>query len=252
MRHLKKFEVLLFLCLMCGIPTLAQDTGTPEETPEPEAPERCEIAFEPEDIDLAYYVGVGDVGFEQGNYSSAINAYSCALILDEQYIPALNARGYAYFVQGNDESALSDFNRVIELDEANVLAYTNRGVVYTRQGRFGLAFSDFDLALAFAPDLAVAYNNRAVVHAIEGNYDLAIADVQQAIAFAPEFAQPHATLGMIYSAMAVQSYERYKEIRGGLNPRLPAGTPDNVIIALNDSLETSGYFVWLAVQSPAR
>jgi len=250
-KRLQWIGIVCGLCLLWGIPTLAQDTQTPDDTL-PEEPERCTLAFEPEDVDLAYYVGRGDVRFRQGNLAPAIEAYTCALILDPDYIPAINARGYAYFAQGNDEAALIDFNRVLELDEANVLAYTNRGVLYTKQGRFGLAFTDFDVAIALAPDLAVAYNNRAVLHAIEHNYDLAMGDVQQAITLAPDYAQPHATLGMIYSALAVQSYATYKDIRGGDNPRLPSGTPDNVIIALNDSLETGSYFVWIAVQSPAR
>jgi len=247
------YVILGILCLLWGVPTLAQDAPAPEETETPmDEPERCEMGFEPEDVDLAYFIGIGDVRFRQGNYSSAISNYTCALILDPDYIPAMNSRGFAHYVQGSDELALADFNRVLEIDEANVRAYTNRGVVYTRQGRFSLALSDFDLALALVPDYAVAYNNRAVIHAIEGNYDLALSDVDQAIAFAPEYAQPHATKGMIYSAMAVQSYAMYEDLSDAEFPRLPAGTPDNVIIALDNNLETGGYVVWLAVQSPAR
>ena len=223
---------LVLMCLVWVFPALAQDTPSPEETevPEIEEPERCEMGFDPEDIDLAYFVGIGNVRFEQGNYSAAINAYTCALILDPEYIPALNSRGFAHYIQSSDELALEDFSAVLALDEANVQAYTNRGVLYTRQGRFGLALSDFDLALAIAPDFAVAYNNRAVVHAIEGNYDLALADVAQAVSFAPDYPQPHATRGMIYSAMAVESYAQYESLSEAEFPRLPAGTADNVII----------------------
>ncbi len=252
MKRITLTLVISIVCLGWMIPTFSQDTALPEETQEPDQPDRCPIGFEPEDVDLAFYVGVGDVRFEQGNYSSAITMYTCALILDPDYLPAMNARGFAYYIQGSDDLALADFNRVLELDELNVTAYSNRGVLYTRQGRFSLALSDFDLALAFAPDFAVAYNNRAVIHAIEGSYDLALGDVEQAIALAPEYAQPYATQGMIYSAMSVRSYARYKDLSEAEIPRLPAGTPDNVIIALDNSLETGGYFVWLAVQSPAR
>lgn len=248
MKHLRFYGLIAFLCLLWLIPAVAQDTPSAEAT---EEPERCDIVFPAGDVDLAYYVGQGDVRFELGDYTAAINAYACALLLDKAYTPALNARGYAYLIQGNDEAALADFNAILELDEANVQAYTNRGVLYTRQGRFALALSDFDLAIALAPDFAVAYNDRAVIHAAEANYDLALADVQQAIALDPNYAEPHATLGMIYSAMAVESYGQYTSIKGE-NSRLPAGTADNVIIALNDSRDTGSYFVWLAVQSPAR
>lgn len=252
MKRLFYTVVVCTLCVLAGIPVMAQDAPPPEETAEPDEPERCAVGFEPEDVDLAFYVGIGDVAFERGDYAGAINAYRCALLLDPEYTPAMNARGFAHYVQGNDELALADFNAVLEIDEANVLAYANRAVVYTRQGRFGLALGDFDVAIALAPDFAIGYNNRAVVHAIEGNYDLALDDVAQAIAFAPDYAQPYATQGMIYSAMAVRSYAQYKDLSDAEFPRLPAGTPDNVIIALDNSLETGGYFVWLAVQSPAR
>lgn len=251
MKHLRLYGLMCILCLLWAMPMLTQDTPSPEETETPEiAPERCDILFAPDDVDLAYYVGQGDVRFAQGNYTSAINAYTCALIIDPQFILALNARGYAHLVQGNDEAALADFDAILAVDEINVLALTNRAVLYTRQGRFGLALSDFDLAIALAPDLAVAYNNRAVIHAAEANYDLAIADVQQAIALDPVYPEPHATLGMIYSALAVNSYAQFTSLKGE-NSLLPAGTADNVIIALNDSRETGSYFVWLAVQTPA-
>lgn len=253
MKRIYWIGMVCLLCLVWGLPALAQDAPPPDDTEtELEEPERCPMGFEPEEVDLAYFIGVGEVRFKQGDYVGAINSYTCALLLDPEYIPAMNSRGFAYYVQGNDDLALTDFNAVLLLDEANVRAYANRGVLYTRQGRFGLALSDFDLALAIAPDFAIGYNNRAVVHAIEGNYDLALADVEQAIAFAPDYPQPHATLGMIYSAMAVQSYAKYEDLSDAEFPRLPAGTADNVIVALDNSLETGGYFVWLAVQSPAR
>lgn len=209
----------------------------------------AEIA--PDDADSFYFLGLGDAYFRQASYSLAIVSYTCALELDDTYVPAYANRGYAHAVQRNEPQAIADYNRALELDETYVPAYNNRGLLYTAQGNFGLAINDFSLAVAFDPQFAIGYNNRGIVHAIEGNYDLAIADFQQAIALDPDYAAPHASLGAVYSALAVQSYEDYREIVGE-GSRLPAGEADDVISALESNRLTGIFAVWLPLQTPAR
>ena len=205
----------------------------------------------PAGVDPAYYIGLGDAYFGQRDYTNAIIAYTCALEADPEYTPAYVNRGFAYAAQGDETGALADYNRALELDEAATAAYANRGILYTTQGNFSLALLDFDLAIALNPDDAVSYNNRAVVHAAEGNYDLALADVQQAIALDRAYAAPHATLGAIYSAMAVSSYADYLNIAGE-NSRVPIGDPDTAINQIADSVQGGNFAVWLPLQTPAR
>lgn len=199
----------------------------------------------------AYYIGLGNAYFSERRYNDAIVAYTCGITADPDYAPAYINRGYAYATQGNEGRAFDDYNQALDLDELLVSGYVNRGVLYTNQGNFGLALLDLDLAIALEPDNAIAYNNRAVVHAAEGNYDLALSDVEQAITLEPDYAAPHATLGVIYSAMAIRSYQRYLSIAGE-NSRLPAGEPDTVINDLADSLQTGNFALWLPLQTPAR
>ena len=209
----------------------------------------CETINPPTD-GLAYYVGLGNGYYEQGDFNTAIIVYTCALERDASYAPAYVSRGFAYAALGNQASALDDYNRAIELDENLLSAYINRGILYTVQGRFGLALTDFELVIALDPENAVAYNNRGVVHAAEGDYELAIADFQQAIVLAPEYPAPYAALGVVYSAMAVESYAQYQEITG--SPRLPSGDADIVIQSLAIERETGTFNTWLALQTASQ
>jgi tetratricopeptide (TPR) repeat protein len=210
----------------------------------------CEEIIPPTD-NLAFYVGLGNGYFEQGDYSKAIEIYTCALGVDASYVPAHVSRGFAYATQGNEAAALDDYNTAIELDGNFLAAYTNRGILYTRQGRFGLALNDFDLVLALAPDNAVAYNNRGIVLAAEGDYELAIADFEAALEIDPDFAQPHASLALVYTALAVESYANYRSIAGE-TAQLPAGEADDVLRSLSVERETGTFNTWLPLQTPAQ
>lgn len=210
----------------------------------------CEDIQPPTD-DLAYYVGLGNGYFTQGNFNTAIIVYSCALEVNPNYAPAFVSRGFAYAALGNQASALADYNQALELNPDLLSGYINRGILYTTQGRFGLALTDFELVIALDAENAIAYNNRGVVHAAEGDYELAIADFQMAIELNPEYAAPHAALGVVYSAMSVESYANYRELAGE-TARLPSGDADIVIQGLAIERETGTFNTWLALQTPSQ
>lgn len=200
--------------------------------------------------DPTYYIGLGDSRFTRKEFAGAIKAYTCAIDLDPDYADTYAKRGYAYAALLDSEAALADYDKALELDESLIAAYNNRGTLYTRLGNFGLAINDFTLVISLDPENAIAYNNRGVVHAAEGNYDLAIADFQQAITLDENYSTPHASLAAVYSAMAAQSYQDYLEIAGA-NAPLPAGTPNEVLTAVDDSLRDGSFAVWLPLLTPA-
>jgi tetratricopeptide (TPR) repeat protein len=237
--HLPLLLLTIVLLLVAGRPIAAQ----------------LELeCLEPEgvvEISAQYYVGVGNAYFRQIDYTNAIAAYTCALDLDAGYVPALVRRGYAFTIQGDEARALADYNRALELDDANVEAYTNRGVLYMREGNFGLAIGDFTLVIAFRPDEPVAYNNRAIAYAAEGSYDEALADLNTALELDPEYAQAHASLGALYTALAVQSYREYREISLGGDFRLPGRRPTDVIGAVEEDGVIREFDVWVPYLAPA-
>lgn len=237
MKKLYVFAIMLLLIL--GVGRLAAQTEIECPTPP--------IA----DGASAYFVGLGQAHYNTGLFAQAVSDYTCAVTAAPDYAPAYAARGYAYTALGDSESALADYDKAIEMDETLTLAYSNRGALYTRLGNFGLAINDFTLVIGLKPDDGIAYNNRGVVHAIEGNYDLAIADFEEAIALNPDYGTPYASLAAVYSAMAARNYQKFIELKGE-NARLPAGTPNQVLSAIDDGLRTGDFSVWLALLTPAQ
>jgi tetratricopeptide (TPR) repeat protein len=232
---------LLILMLLLGA-WGAQAQETPEE---PQCPPVAEGA-EP----LGFYVGGGDVAFAQKDYTGAIFLYTCALATDADFAPAYVSRAYAYSELLDIERAQADFDEAVRLDEANVSIYVNRGAFYTTQGNFGLAINDLTLALTLDPQNLIAFNNRAVVHAIEGNYDLALEDIAAALAIDESYPATYATQAAIYSAMAAEAYQQFVVVSGTNNPRLPAGTPTDVLSRIDASFRTGDFGVWLALLVP--
>ncbi|HEX2906296.1 MAG TPA: tetratricopeptide repeat protein, partial [Phototrophicaceae bacterium] len=224
------------LLLVGGSPLRAQ---TEPECPKPKIP----------DAASTYYLGRAHVALGRSDFSRALLYYTCALETQPNDAPTYANRGFAYAALGDSDSALGDYTKALELDEALTSAYLNRGTLYTRLGNFGLALTDFDLAVGLNPNDPIAYNNRGVVHAAEGNFDLAIADFQQAIQLNPDYATPYAALGAVYSALAAQQYQKYVDISA--DQRLPAGTPGEVLTAVDDSLRTGNFAVWLPLLTPA-
>ena len=220
------------------------------QTPTPDDPKKCD---QPSVADAkpSYYIGLGDSQVAGKDYANAVKAYTCAADLQPDYAPIYVKRGFAYAGIQDSVAALADYIQALKLDENLVSAYNNRGTLYTQLGNFGLAINDFTLVISLDPNNAVAYNNRGIVHAAEGNFDDAIADFNEAITLDPTYSMPHASLAAVYSALAAKSYQDYVKV-GGANARLPAGTPNEVLTAVDDSLRDGDFSVWLPLLTPSQ
>ena len=194
----------------------------------------------------AWHIGQGDAHASRAQHTLALIDYTCALELEPTAL-AFARRAYAHAALGDDGAAMADFEQALALDETLIETYVNRGTLYARLGNFGLAIGDFTLALGLDPLAVAALNNRAVIHAIEGNFDLALADLALAIDIDPADPAAYATRGAVYSALAAQSYQQFVDNGGGDEARLPAGTPTQVLTAVDDSLRTGNYAIWLAL-----
>jgi tetratricopeptide (TPR) repeat protein len=203
------------------------------------------------DAKPSYYIGLGDSRFTRKDYANAVKAYTCAADLQPDYAPIYVRRGFAYAGLQDSQAALADYSHALELDENLVSAYNNRGTLYAQLGNFGLAINDFTLVITLDPNNAIAYNNRGIVHAAEGNFEDAIADFQEAISLDPTYSTPHASLAAVYSALAAKSYQEYMKVAGS-NGRLPAGTPTEVLTAVDDSLRNGDFSVWLPLLTPSQ
>ncbi|MCU0498065.1 MAG: tetratricopeptide repeat protein [Anaerolineae bacterium] len=232
---------LLLLLAMVSI------IGAQEATPRPDP---CQ-AFENVEINLGFFIGRGDAYFTQNDLTQAAEAYTCAIELDPDYVPAYVQRGYVSYVQRNDPQALADFDRALELDPNSTAALNNRGMLYLSQGRFQQAIDDFDRVIALAPEDPLGYHNRAVVHASEGSFDFALDDLETALSLDPEYAEAYATRGAIYLAMANADYTEYQTLKGR-DANLQTGNPFTMLNGLREDRLIDGFGTWLALLVPAR
>lgn len=110
---------------------------------------------------------------EQGDWAAAIEQYTLALDVQDDFAIAYNNRGWAQFNLGDYEAALSDYNAAISADPTLAYAYNNRGLLYQFQSQLALAASDFEEAIGLGADPALwaSYNlnNVRLVEAQQGS-----------------------------------------------------------------------------------
>lgn len=107
-----------------------------------------------------------------------------------QGAPSRNAESYldegnVYFNVGQYSLAIERYTRALELDPALIAAYYNRANARTRSGEFDNALSDYNEALALQPHDADALNNRGMLHLYRSNYAAALRDFDAALAADP-------------------------------------------------------------------
>jgi tetratricopeptide (TPR) repeat protein len=179
-------------------------------------------------------MGEGIGYFTSGNYSQALDSFSCVTDqIDPNYVPAYMSRAAVYAEFRSYDQSIEDYNTALQLSPDFEPAYNNRGIVYAVQAEYDLALADFSQAISLDSTFVLAYNNRAVIYAIQAKYDEAIADLNQAISLSgidgtlaevtdpqrdPDTAWPSinhsdalsfALLGIVYEMRARDSYNAY-------------------------------------------
>ena len=70
-----------------------------------------------------------------GKLDEAVNDFSLAIHIKDDYSRPYNNRGTVYLAQGQPERAIEDFSKAIELDSHYADPYSNRGVGGTETGQ---------------------------------------------------------------------------------------------------------------------
>ena len=114
-------------------------------------------------------------------YEKALQHYTRAIQLKQDYAKAYNNRGNVYLSKDDYDLAIRDHTQAIALRPEYPEAYNNRGVVYLEKCDYDQANRDHTQAIALRPEYPEAYNNRGIAHVAVGEYDNAIRDYSQAI-----------------------------------------------------------------------
>jgi tetratricopeptide (TPR) repeat protein len=160
------------------------------------------------------FVSQGNEAYKIEDYTTAIEAFTSALELDDELETVYNNRGMAYMNQGEYDLAIADFSSAITLNPDEDVYYYNRGLTYTARGLWSkakqdftsaltirgelvyyigradaeraltdaeAAIKDYSAALAIEPDNLIALNNRGALYFDTGEYEKAIVDYQRAL-----------------------------------------------------------------------
>lgn len=109
-----------------------------------------------------YYLTQGNIAFQNGKYSSAINLYEKSARLKRRNYKAYSNIGYAYSQLDKNNNSLIYYNKAIKFNSSAFHAYNNIGVIYLKKKAYSQAEKYFNLALKYNGSYSSAYNNKAI------------------------------------------------------------------------------------------
>ncbi|CAF3878213.1 unnamed protein product [Adineta steineri] len=213
-----------------------------------------------EDEKAHYYVSLGIVQYQKGDYEKSIWYYEQALQIEQKALPSnhpnlassYNNIGSTYVNMGEYSKALSYFEKALEIKRKTLplnqpklaTSYNNIGSTYFNMGEYSKALSYFEKALEIKrktlpsnhPDLATSYYSIGLVYNDIGEQSKALSSHEEALKIRqktlpsnhPDLAISYTNLGNVYVNMeeyskALSYYEQGLEIQ---EKTLPASHPD--------------------------
>ena len=103
----------------------------------------------------AALINRGQQQYENKNFDRAIEDFTAAIALKPKRLAmAYNNRGNAYYMKGDDKAAIENYTRALDIDDDYAAAYTARGLLHEKSGNFKKARSDFQSALTADTNVA--------------------------------------------------------------------------------------------------
>jgi tetratricopeptide (TPR) repeat protein len=95
-------------------------------------------------------MGMNELGKE--NYTTAINFFQQAVLIDDQFAVAWNNVGLCCRKIGEYDKALAAYNKSLEIDPKGLMPLQNIAIVYQYQKEYGKAIEAFKKIAAIDPD----------------------------------------------------------------------------------------------------
>lgn len=106
---------------------------------------------------------LGNEALRKMEYKEAIQQYSEAIALDDEYADAYNNRGIAYLKKGDAGNALLEFNQALLIKEEIPFLW-NRAEAYAALSRYEKALADIAEVRNAYPDSAAVYFSEGLIH----------------------------------------------------------------------------------------
>jgi len=154
---------------------------------------------------------LGEEARRREDWGRARRHYEVALASSPGDARVHSALGEVLFNDGRTSEALELYRRAAELDPGFAPAYTNIGLAYLKHGGRLEAIAALERSSDLDPDRAVTWALLARAYALNDQSDEAMRALEKAIELAPEHADYHCDLGILYAAAgsAAQAEQAY-------------------------------------------
>ncbi|MFB2937866.1 tetratricopeptide repeat protein [Aerosakkonemataceae cyanobacterium BLCC-F154] len=122
---------------------------------------------------------------QRQNYLEAVQDFSKAIDLNQNFSAAFSNRCLAYLQLGEYESAIEDCSQTVNLNPQNTEAFLNLGLAYYKLGNYQAAIANYHQVIKLNPTDFRAYYNRALAETDRQNYQDALADYNQTLNLIP-------------------------------------------------------------------
>ncbi len=127
----------------------------------------------------------GNKLFSSGNYYSAIESYTKAIMLKNKFPQAITARGMAYEMLGQKKKAADEYEKSIYVDKTYLPPYNNLAAIYIEGGNYKDAAYYLEEALKIKPDYNYALYSMGLIKFISKDYKAAAYYFEKSLASSP-------------------------------------------------------------------
>jgi tetratricopeptide (TPR) repeat protein len=159
------------------------------------------ISQEAFQVRLIGYTGRGQALAGMKEYEAALEDFKLATDLQENFVPALVARGTMYLDIGNPDNypaALSDFQKAIKADRGNLAAQFGFGKAAVLTGNYQAGITPLTRVLEVEPENAEALRLRGTAYASTFKPKEGVDDLQKSIRLNPTDHDAYLQLGAHY------------------------------------------------------
>jgi tetratricopeptide (TPR) repeat protein len=131
----------------------------------------------------------------------AIEDYSHAISINQNYVDALINRSHALYQTGDFTRVIEDCGRIIALEPSNAVIWNRRGSAWYAREDDDRAITDFSEAIRLRNDYTAALYNRANAWYNKREFDKSLADLNRCLAINPSYADAYTSRGKIFKIM---------------------------------------------------
>ncbi len=193
-----------------------------------------------------YYFVKGYESYEKKKYESAIEYFTKAIDVSNQYADAYLGRAMAYDKLGKTELAIVDYTSLIKYaktERRRAIAYTNRGINYSSLSEYDKAISDFETATELDSVFLKPYFKLAEIYEEQNDLDLSTEYLSKIISIDSLNAEAYFLRGANFA-----NQNRFNEAVEDLNVAIRLEPNNDKFYLLRASSYTLSYNIELALQ----